>query len=112
MFTLLPLVALLSAPAALPGGVKYDPAVPPPEKVLRFPIGQRHLHHHQLVGYLRRLAASSKRVRIQEYARSHADRPLILLTITSPDNHNRLEEVRKLHLQLADPKSSASVKLD
>src|SRR5262245_22351989 len=107
----LPVLALLAlaAPAGahpadlLPKDVKYDSAVPTPEKVLGFRVGERHLHHHQLVRYLRRLASSSRRVRLSEYARSHGDRPLLLLTITSPDNHTNLEAIRKLHLQLADP---------
>lgn len=96
----------------LPRDVKYDPAVPRPEKHLGFAVGERHLYHHQLVGYLKELARSSSRVRIQEYARSHGDRPLVLLTITSPDNHKNLERIRQQHLQLADPRQAASVKLD
>jgi hypothetical protein len=59
----------------LPGDVKYDPAIPTPEKVLRFRVGERHLQHHQLIRYLRQLAGASKRVRLQEYARSQATGP-------------------------------------
>lgn len=105
-----------AAPAAaleiLPKGVKYDPAVPHPDKVLGFAVGSRHLHHHQLMAYLRTLANSSPRVTIREYARSHGDRPLVLLTITSPDNHKKLDAIREQHAKLADPKRSADVAVD
>ena len=36
----------------------------------------------------------------------------MLLVITSPENHKSLEEIRKQHLQLADPAASKSVKLN
>lgn len=88
----------------LPKDVKYDPKVPTPQSYLGYEIGNRHLHHHELVGYLQTLAKASPRVKVQEYARSHGKRPLLLLTITSPDNHGRLETIRKEHLRWINPK--------
>jgi hypothetical protein len=95
----------------LPKNTPYDPAVVTPRAHLGFDVGERHLHHHQLVGYLKKLAASP-RVRVLEYGRTHAGRPLLLLVITSPENHRNLEAIRKRHLQLADPATSKGVKLD
>jgi len=100
--------AALIAPAAvavspkdiLPKDAAYDPAVPSPEKVLGFPIGERHLQHHELVGYLRKLGEASPRVKVEEYARSYGGRPLVYAVITSPENHRRLDEIRKQHLAL------------
>jgi hypothetical protein len=95
----------------LPKDVKYDPSVVTPRAYLGFDVGERHLYHHQIVGYLKKLAACP-RVRVLEYGRTHAGRPLLLLIITAPANHKNLEAIRKRHLQLVDPASSASVKLD
>jgi hypothetical protein len=96
----------------LPKGMTYDPAVPTPEKHLGFRVGERHLYHHEVVGYLKALAEKSDRVKLQEYARTYGGRPLLSLTITSAANHKRLEEIRADHLRLADPKSSRETSLD
>ena len=46
--------------AILPKDVVYDPAIPTPRSYLGFEIGERHIQHHQLVGYLRQLASVSE----------------------------------------------------
>lgn len=95
-----------------PQDVRFDPAIPRPEQHLGFRIGERHLQHHQLVSYLKLLARKSKRVKIQVYAYSHGHRPCVMLTITSPGNHQRLETIRKQHLRLTRPEASKNVRLD
>jgi hypothetical protein len=82
----------------LPKGANSDPAIPTPQQTLGFQIGEWHLHHHELVHYLQHLDAKSDRVAIKEYARSHHRRPLLCLTITAPENHARLEEIRQAHI--------------
>ncbi|MDQ3622177.1 MAG: M14 family metallopeptidase [Verrucomicrobiota bacterium] len=76
----------------------YDPAAPAPQQALGFQIGEWHLHHHELVQYLQKLDAWSDRITLREYARSHGRRPLIVLTITAPNNHARIEEIRRAHV--------------
>ena len=95
----------------LPANVEFHADIPAPESHLGFKVGSRHLYHHQLVGYLRQLASVSDRVTIQEYARSYGGRPLVVATITSPNNHERLEAIRDQHALLADPQRSAEVDL-
>ncbi|MFZ2897568.1 MAG: M14 metallopeptidase family protein [Saprospiraceae bacterium] len=102
-----PLLAA-SQPSFLPDA-DYDPAVPTPEQVLGFPIGKWHLTHDQLLHYVREVAASSDKVTLEEIGRTHEDRPLVLLFITSPGNHARLEEIRSRHLELSDPEVSARI---
>ncbi len=88
----------------------YDPAVPTPQQALGFQIGEWHLHHHELVDYLRQIAEKSGRVTFTEYARSHGRRPLIYLTITAPENHARLEDIRKAHVaRVESPEKEAGV---
>ncbi len=87
----------------LPPAVTYDDDIPTPRSSLGFEVGQWHVRHDQLAAYMYRLAESSERVRIEVTGRTHERRPLLLLTISSPDNLARLEEIRRAHLALSDP---------
>lgn len=91
----------------LPPAVTYDPAIPTPRSVLGFEVGEWHVRHDQLAAYMHALAESSDRVRIEEIGRTHERRPLLLLTISSPGNLARLEEIRQAHLALSDPSAAA-----
>ncbi len=90
----------------------YDTSIPSPESYLGYQVGEWHVSHDQLVGYLKMLAASSPRVQLEEYARSHENRPLFILKITSEKNQSRLEEIREQHLAHCDPKASPQVSMD
>jgi len=86
--------------------IAYNPAVPTPEQVFGFMPGEWHLSHDQIVRYMYALADASDRVTIEEYARTYEQRPLLLLTITSPENHARLDDIRRRHVALTDPNLS------
>ena len=89
-----------AAPLAyfLPGaGEDYREDVPMPSAVLGQHIGDWHLRHDQLITYLRTLAEKSDRVQFEEIGRTHEERPLVILTISTPENLARLEEIRKEH---------------
>ncbi len=89
----------------------YDPAVPTPQQALGFQIGEWHVHHHEIVDYAKALAAASDRVTLHEYARSHGRRPLLSLIITAPENHARLEAIRKAHVaRVTTPEKEADLK--
>jgi len=90
----------------------YDPSVPIPASVLGYEPGEWHIPHNQMVYYLYKLAESSDRIQIREYARSYEGRPLIHLIITSPDNHINLEQIRQDHISISDPGMSANINLD
>ncbi len=90
----------------MPGDVSYDPAVPEPHEILGFNIGEWHLRHDLLVRYLEAVAEASDRVTLKEYGRTHERRPLLLLTITHPENQERIEEIRERHVSLTDPEVS------
>ena len=93
----------------LPKDLKVDEKIPTPKSHLGFRVGERHLQHHQLVSYLRKLAAVSPRVSLKVYAYSHGGRPSIMLTISSPENLKRIGEIQKSHRLLANPAKSAEV---
>ncbi|MBD3274971.1 MAG: zinc carboxypeptidase, partial [Candidatus Marinimicrobia bacterium] len=74
-----------------------------------FQVGEWHLRPDQIVGYLTLLAEESDKVEIQEYARSHEQRPLVLLTISSARNISNIESIREQHVQLTDAGNSANL---
>lgn len=88
--------------------ISYDPAIPTPEAYFGWQIGEWHLSHDQQLAYLRALDAASPRLTLTEYARTHEQRPLIYLAITSEANHRRLEELRQLHLAVSEPGGNAA----
>ena len=86
-----------------PKAQKFNPAIPSPEQCLGYPIGARQTRYDRVVTYLQELDRLSDRVTFQIIGRTYEDRPLVILTITAPANHARLEEIRKVHLQGCDP---------
>lgn len=86
----------------LPKG-KYDPAIPTPSSWLGYEVGQQHVSHDQLLGYMKALDASSERISMLEYGRSHENRSLVCLVISDPANHKRLEEIQEQRAKLCDP---------
>ncbi len=96
----------------LPRDLQVDKSIPTPYQHLGFSIGERHLQHHQLVSYLRRLAKISPRISMKIYGYSHGARPCVMLTITSEKNRKRLDAIKKSHRDLSRPVKSASVRLE
>ena len=95
-----------------PEGVEHSTEVTSPIEQFGFRVGQRHLDHAKLVGFLKQLASESDRFQIEQYGTTHGGRPLMLLTISSPENLERLDEIKKSHKQLANPKKSGEVSFD
>jgi hypothetical protein len=91
-----------------PSGVSFDPAIPSPEQFLGYPVGDWHTRHDRIVSYFQELARVSPKAHFQIIGYTNERRPQIVLTITSPENYARLEEIRKEHLKLADPSQSVN----
>ena len=85
----------------------YDPAIPTPQSVLGYEVGEWHVSHDKLVHYMTMLAASSNRVTLENRGKTYEDRPLLLLTITHPDNHQNIDQIQKEHMQLSEANSEA-----
>lgn len=92
--------------------VSYNDDIPSPEEFLGWQVGEWHVSHDLQQHYMRKLAETSDRVTLTEYARSHEDRPLLYLTITSPANHQNLPELQARHVALSDPNQSEDISLD
>lgn len=90
----------------LPKGISYNQSVPTPGQFFGHEVGEWHLTHDKLYYYMIELAKASDRAIWEEYARSHEKRPLGQLIISSPENINRIDQLRKEHLLLCDPSVS------
>lgn len=93
----------------MPNGVRFDPAIPTPQSVIGHQVGEWHVSHDKLVNYMYALDRASDRVTLEVTGHTYEGRPLLLLTITSPKNHQNLENIRQQHLQLTDPARSSSL---
>lgn len=93
----------------LPEKTTYNPAIPTPKSVIGHEVGEWHVTHDRLVKYMEALDAASDRISMEITGYTHEARPLVLLTITSPKNHQNLETIRSQHVQLTDPTKSGSL---
>ncbi|HVE61058.1 MAG TPA: M14 family zinc carboxypeptidase, partial [Chitinophagaceae bacterium] len=94
----------------LPDSVKYNPAIPKPKDIIYHEVGEWHITHDRLVNYMKSVAAAAPdRIKIETMGLSYESRPQVLLIITSPKNHQNLEQIRQQHIQLSDPNKSASL---
>ncbi|HSL83249.1 MAG TPA: M14 family zinc carboxypeptidase [Thermoanaerobaculia bacterium] len=95
---------LALAPAFGPAPARAAEAASSFAEVVGHAAGERITLHHQMVRYLRHLAATSERVAVVEQGASWEGRELLLAVVTSPANHARLDEIRTASARLADPR--------
>ena len=89
----------LALPAAaqnpFTGSTGYDPAIPTPRSVLGYEVGDRFTPHHLLMRYAERIAAASRRVRLDTMAVTAEGREALLAIVTSEANQQRLDAIRQ-----------------
>lgn len=99
----------VTAPAQTAPGVRVAPAqpVPTPASHLGFEIGQdrKLADWDQLVGYYEKLAQASPRISLDTLGMTTMGHPFVMLTVTSPENHARLDEYLAMQRKLADPRT-------
>lgn len=94
----------------LPDSVAYNPAVPKPKEIIYHNVGEYHVTHDRLVAYMQALArAVPERIKLENIGFTYEGRPQVLLIVTSPKNHQNLEQIRQQHVQLTDPSRSAAL---
>lgn len=93
----------------LPEGYTYNPDIPTPKEVLGYEVGEWHVTHDQLVMYMKAVADASDRVVFEETGRSYEKRPQTLLTISSPANLGRLDQIKADRKKLRDPEASVDI---
>lgn len=105
--------ALLSAPIAnaqhsfADPGATFDPAVPTPQAILGYELGSRFTPQRSMMRYVERIAATSKRVKVDTVAHTFEGREMLVITISSEANLARLDEIRHDAQRIADPRGAA-----
>ena len=82
----------------IPSNQNYNDKIPTPKEVIGHQVGEWHITHDKLVEYMKALAKSSDRITLEDRGKTFEGRPLLLLTITSPNNHSRIDEIRQRHI--------------
>ena len=86
----------------LPQDVSYDASIPTPKEIIGHEVGEWHVTHDKLMFYMQTLAKSSDRISIENRGETFEGRPILLLTITTPKNHQNIEQIRKNHVALTE----------
>lgn len=89
--------------------IEYDAEVIDPQNFLKHQIGEWHITHDQLYHYMKSLCESSPNCIFEEIGRTHENRPLVNLIISSKENLNNLDEIKKQRRAITE--SSAKVDL-
>jgi len=90
----------------------YNNSILSPEEFLGYEIGFQHTRHDQIVSYLTYLSTVSNKADLINYGKTHEGRNLIILTVTSESNLNRLDDIQKEHLKNTIPGASVSLNDD
>ena len=86
----------------LPKDVTYNKNIPTPKSVIGHEVGEWHVTHDKLMFYMQTLANKSDRITIETRGETFEGRPILLLTITSPKNHQNIESIREEHVALTE----------
>jgi Zinc carboxypeptidase len=80
--------------------------IPTPEEVLGFTPGEdrKLASWSQVIDYFERLDRASDRVNFETLGQTTMNKPFVMATISSPANLARLDELKKIQDQLADPR--------
>ncbi len=76
-----------------------------PEEHLGYRVGEdrKLADWPEIVEYFTRLGSASPRVLVEDLGETTEGNPFILATITSEDNHDKIDDLREIQLRLSDP---------
>ncbi len=95
----------------LPDNVTYNSEISTPQEVLGYIPGEWHVTHDKLIEYMRTLARESDRISIENRGTTYEGRPLVLLTITSVNNHKNLDQIQADHLALTEGSTASTANM-
>jgi len=84
--------------------------IPTPKEIIGHEVGEWHVTHDKLVQYMYALAKASDRVTIENRGETFEGRPILLLTITSEENHSNIDNIINNHKKLTDSNEDISTK--
>ncbi len=82
---------------------KYDSSIDKPDEFLDFEYATRVATPEQITSAITKWQTQSNKLKVVEYARSHENRPLHAIFISSPKNLKNLEEIKKDVTKLSNP---------
>lgn len=91
---------------------QVDPAIPTPDSVLGFALGDRAARHSQVLDYFRLLDKASPRVALFSMGVTYEGRELVYAAISTPERLERLTEVQRDLQALGDPRTLKASGLD
>ncbi len=86
----------------LPKNISYNKNIPTPKMIIGHEVGEWHVTHDKLIEYMKILAKFSDRITIENRGETFEGRPLLLLKITSPKNHENIDVIRENHIKATD----------
>ncbi|MFH6602014.1 M14 family metallopeptidase [Maribacter algicola] len=86
----------------LPQNIAYDESIPTPKEIIGHEVGEWHVTHDKLMFYMQTLAKASDRISIENRGSTFEGRPILLLTVTSPKNHQNIDKIRQEHIALTE----------
>lgn len=78
----------------IPADTRFDARIPTPEEFLGYPVGSRITEHSRINAYFERLAELSERVELLEIGRTHEQRKIHVLAVSSPGHILNLSQYR------------------
>lgn len=87
-------------------GVTYDQSVLKPDDIIGHGIGAQPVRHDLMVDYIRKLGNASSRMQVETIGYSHERRPILFITVSSPENLARIDEIKANHILRTDPARS------
>jgi hypothetical protein len=79
-------------------GTLYSQSIQSPSEFLGYEIGTRFTRHHKVVAYFKYVSITLGNVKLEKYGETNENRPLYVSFISSQENINNLENIRREHL--------------
>ncbi|MDC1465486.1 M14 family metallopeptidase [Polaribacter sp.] len=79
-------------------GTLYSQSIQSPSEFLGYEIGTRFTRHHKVVAYFKYVSTILGNVKLEKYGETNENRPLYITFISSQENINNLENIRKENL--------------
>src|SRR5699024_9169613 len=82
---------------------EFDEQIPSPSDFLAYDIGTHYTRHDRNVSYFKHLAQLSDKATIQQIGETYEHRPQVVLTVTSLQYQEYLQQSRQRRLSVTEP---------
>ena len=90
----------------------YDARVPTPRSILGYDNGDRFTPQRLMMRYIERIAAATKRVKVDTVSHTFEGREMLIITVSSEANMARLTEIQRDAKRIADPRGAGAGEVD